>query len=89
MSKTDPTLAQEAKANPQDTFRVIVRVQGDLDTCQEQLETLGFTITRRLRLIQGLAGTATGEAVLRAMGQDWVAAIERDAEMRTMSDESW
>lgn len=84
MANSDPILAQETKDNPEQTFRVIVRVQGDVDARQVQLEVGGFTITRRLRLIRGFAATATGACVQNAMGEEWIESIERDGEMRTM-----
>lgn len=88
MSKTDPTLAQEAKARPDDTFRVIVRVHGDLDARQGQLEELSFTITRRLRLIHGFAGTATGATVQRVLDEEWIISVEPDSEVHTMHGDS-
>ncbi len=84
MTNTDPTLAQQAQENPQETFRVIVRVVDDMDARQAQLEADGFTITRRLRLIRGFGATATGASVLRAMDKEWIISLERDGEVRTM-----
>lgn len=84
MSKIDPTLAREAKASPDETFRVIVRVQGELDACQEQLEAAGFTIKRRLRLIRGFSAAVQGAALRTVMDQEWILSIERDAPVHTM-----
>lgn len=84
MNKLDPVLQQEIQAHPQDTFRVIVCVQGDLDACQAQLEAEGFDITRRFRLIRGFGACATGTAIQRATHADWITSIEHDASVRTM-----
>jgi hypothetical protein len=37
-----------------------------------------------MRLIHGFGGTATGAALLRALGEEWVISIERDAEVHTL-----
>lgn len=84
MNKLDPVLEQEIQAQPHDTFRVLVCVQGDMDACQAQLETEGFDITRRLRLIHGFGAIATGANIQRATRADWITRIERDAPVRTM-----
>lgn len=84
MSKLDPALARQVRENPDTPLRVIVRVQGDMDARQEQLEANGFTITRRLRLIHGYAATVTGTTLQCITGEEWILAIEPDAEMRTM-----
>jgi hypothetical protein len=86
MLNIDPTLARAAQENPQELFRVIVRVEGDLDARQGQLEECGFSITRRSRLIHGFGAHAQGKAVLRLTEVDWVLSIERDIEMRTMQE---
>ncbi len=87
MKNLDPLLARAAQENPHESFQVIVRVEGDLDTRQGQLEQCGFCITRRSRLIHGFGASAQGEAVLRATNEDWVISIERDIEMRAQKDQ--
>jgi hypothetical protein len=88
MERIDPTLEQAAKAAPQDELRLIVRVQGDMDTRQGQLEAAGFIIRRRMRLIHGFGGTASGAALLRALGEEWVISIERDGYVHTMNKDT-
>lgn len=86
MSKVETTLASQATKNPKETFRVIVRVKGDLDARQAQLTEMGFSIARRLRLISGFGATATGASLQESAQQDWIVSIEPDGEMRTMKD---
>ena len=86
MATIESSLASEASARPKQVYRVIVRVVGDLDARQEQLENLGFTISRRLKLIRGFGSTASGTCIKRAQKQDWIISIEPDGEMRTMKD---
>lgn len=84
MATIDPSLARQASADPRLVFRVIVRVEGDLDARQEQLENLGFTISRRLKLIRGFSSTAPGTCIKRAQKQEWIISIEPDGELWTM-----
>ena len=86
MCQIDSSLAELAQANPDETLRVIVRVEGDMDTRQGQLEEEGFTIIRRSRLIHGFAATAIGAAIQRAAALEWVISIEQDGTVHTMND---
>jgi hypothetical protein len=85
MSHIDPELVSLAETHPDDLFAVIVRVEGDLDTRQDQLEEIGLLVTRRLRLIQGFAARGRGKNIQAATEQDWVISIEIDSELRTMT----
>ena len=84
MPNVDSALLQEAQVKPQDTFRVIVRVQGDLDARQGQLEAVGFSIIRHLRLVHGYSATASGAAIHSVKDEEWILSVERDAEVKTM-----
>jgi hypothetical protein len=88
MCQIDPTFADAAQTNPHETFRVILRVQGDLDIRHEQLEAEGFTITRRSRLIHGFSAAATGAAILRVLPEEWLVSIEQDGTVHTMETKS-
>ncbi len=88
MPQVDPELEQQAEIHPEETFHVIVRVDGDLDVRQEQLEADGFTIKRRLRLIRGFAASATGQSVRQVMQETWIVAIEPDRQVHTMDNPS-
>lgn len=82
-----PALAEQASANPEESFRVIVRVEGDMDARQGELEAADFAITRRLRLIHGFGALAAGNTILRATTKDWIVSIEPDGTVHTMSGE--
>jgi hypothetical protein len=86
MAQIDPTLAQQARQSPDEPFQVIVRVQGDMDARQQELEAAGLNVTRRLRLIQGFSGSAKGECINNMMNQDWIVSIERDQPVQTMQE---
>jgi hypothetical protein len=82
----DPILKKQVTDQPDETYNVIVRVEGDLDTRQQQLEADGLQITRRLRLIRGFAATAPGTAVQKAAAEDFIVSIERDQQVHTMDE---
>ncbi|HZQ06021.1 MAG TPA: hypothetical protein VFD70_05535 [Anaerolineae bacterium] len=86
MSNIDPMLVEQATANPDGTFRVIVRVDGDMNERAEQLAAGGFEITRPLRLVHGFAATTKGANLANVINQDWVVSIEPDQPVHTMND---
>lgn len=84
MAHIDPALEEAAHAQPDALLAVIVRVEGDMDACQAELEAGGMKITRRLWLVRGFACTATGSAIASLTAHEWVISIEPDMQMRTM-----
>jgi hypothetical protein len=84
MATIDPALAKAIESNPDDTYRVIVRVQGDLAAQQSPLESLGFNIGRSLRLVHGFGATAQGPVITRAQSEEWIVSIEPDGELHTL-----
>src|SRR5437868_6931292 len=82
----DSTLVEAVKSKPEEIFQLIVRVEGDLDERQGQLEEDGFVITRRLRLIRGFAATAQGTDVDKVMDVEWIVSLELDQPVHTMND---
>lgn len=88
MCQIDPALAELAQTHPHETFRVLVRVQGDMDIRHGQLEAEGFTINRRSRLIHGFAATANGAAIQRVLPEEWVISIEQDGTVHTMQEKN-
>lgn len=85
MATIEPSLARQTRARPKEVCRVIVRVQGDLDGRQAQLQALGFTIVRKLKLIGGYSASAPGVCIRRAARHAWIISIEPDAQMQTMA----
>lgn len=84
MPHVDPALEQLAQANPDASFPIIVRVEGDMDARQAELEAAGLTLTRRMWLIRGFAGTAAGNTISTLAARDWVVSIETDMQVQTM-----
>lgn len=84
MPHIDPALERSALESPDASFAVIVRVQGDLDARQAQIEAQGLAVTRRLSLIRGFAATATGSTIAALGANEWIVSIEPDQTVRTM-----
>jgi hypothetical protein len=84
MATIDSALAQAIQDRPDDIYRVIVRVQGDLQERQQPLQALGFTLGNSLRLVRGFSATAPGPVITRAQSEDWIVSIEPDGELHTM-----
>lgn len=84
MTTIEPSLARQVEDNPDEVYRVIVRVDGDLDVRRIELQELGFTIDRQLRLVRGFGSTAPGTCIIHASEQAWIISIEPDTEMRAL-----
>ena len=84
MTQLSSGLQHKIAADPGASHNVIIRVDGDLDARQQQLEASGFRIRRKLGLIKGFAATASGTALHQVAGQPWVTSIEEDQQVHTM-----
>jgi hypothetical protein len=84
MAIIDPELVRSIQAEPEVPRRVIVRVDGDMDERQPQLESLGFAVATRSRLIRGFGATASGIVIMQAQDQEWIISIEPDTTLHTM-----
>ncbi len=85
MAQIPPDLQQKIQSNPEAPQNVLVRVNGDLDALQPQLEANGFHIRRRLSLIRGFASTAPGTSIRQLAAEPWVTSIEEDQHVHTMN----
>ncbi len=84
MARISSLLEDKISDDPDQPLNVIIRVSGDLSERLDALEEQGFHLRRRLSLIKGLAGTATGSAIRKFATQPWVMSIEEDQQVRTM-----
>ncbi len=84
MTQLSSGLQQKIAANPSAPQNVIIRVDGDLDARQQQLEANGLQIRRKLGLIKGFAATASGVILRQVAAQPWVTSIEEDQQVHTM-----
>ncbi len=84
MARINQDLEQKIETDPDQPQNVIVRVKGDMDASQQQLEAAGFQVRRKLRLIKGFALTGPGKNLQGLANQPWVTSIEEDQQVRTM-----
>ncbi|NUQ37929.1 MAG: hypothetical protein HUU23_09070 [Caldilineales bacterium] len=71
-------------AQPDTTFSAILRYEEAPEDVDAQLAAAGLTLTRRLRLIRGLAVEGTGQNLLKLAAAAWVTRIEADQPIHTM-----
>ncbi len=83
MAQIAPNLKKKLDTNPTQPRNLIVRVSGDMEISQQQLEAAGFQIRRKLGLIKGYAVTGPGNQVRALADQPWVKSIEEDQQVRT------
>ncbi len=84
MAQIANNLKKKLESSPTQPHNVIVRVNGDMEVGQQQLEAAGFQIRRKLGLIKGFAVTGPGQNVQALAQQPWVTSIEEDQQVRTM-----
>lgn len=84
MSLLAPSLAQKIYLNPSSPQNIILRINGDMETCEEMLVSQGIEIRRILHLINGFAITAAGSTVEQLANETWVMSIEEDQQVRTL-----
>lgn len=77
------SLQAKISSDPDEPCDVIVRVNGDMDESQRQLEAAGFQIRRKLGLIRAFATSGPGKKVRRLASEPWVRSIEEDQEIHT------
>lgn len=84
MSELAPSLAFKISKNPEAPQQIIVRVVGDVDTCEQRLTAQGFKIRRKFSLIKGFAATASGSQVQDLANEPWVTSIEEDQPVQAL-----
>lgn len=84
MAEIPASLATRIDSDPDGELDVIVRVDGDLDTCEQSIISLGIAIRRKLPLIKGLAITAPGIVVWDLADEPWVTHIEEDQQVQAL-----
>lgn len=84
MTSIDPDFKEQLQAQPVERVDVIVRTYGDPRDHMAHIMAEGLTVRHTYSLINALAVTGLGAAVLRLADESWVDRIEPDAEVRTM-----
>lgn len=78
MTNMDPRLSNRLKQKPQETVRLIVRVQGELAPAAERAIALNAKVLRRLRLINALVISSSAETALALLREPWALSAEED-----------
>ncbi len=85
MAERVPAAIEKAlRSNPAAHVHLIVRTVGPAEERRERTEAFGLTVRHVFRLIEGLAISGRASDCLALAGEEWVARIEMDREMRTL-----
>ncbi|HBY94001.1 MAG TPA: hypothetical protein DEP84_08565 [Chloroflexi bacterium] len=84
MSHITADLRSVIEAAPDQTFRAIVRTVDAPSAYVDQAEQAGLTVHRTYKLLQCMAVSGQGEALLRLAEAPWVQSIEPDKTVTTM-----
>jgi hypothetical protein len=76
--KVDEALLAEWRRRPADTFRLIVRVSGELAEAEARLIKAGIQMRRRFKLINGLVIECTGAQAASLLNESWLLSGELD-----------
>lgn len=86
-SKLSGDFRAALETQPNAKAAAIVRFDRLDDSCEVETEMLGLTITRRLRLVRGLAVQGHGAALLQLAKSPRVVRIDPDEPVHTMTSE--
>lgn len=84
-SKLAAPLRQQLAAAGDAHVDLIIRTTGAPGAYVAQCEARGMTVRHVYKLLPGLAVTAPAAAAVALAGEDWVARIEADGPVHTMS----
>jgi len=85
MAKIDPELRRRLQAKPDAHIHAIIRTQRDPAQAAISAGQRGVTVRRQFTLVPGLAVTGPASALLSLLDEPWVASIEEDREVHTMT----
>ncbi|MCO6451028.1 MAG: hypothetical protein J5I90_09615 [Caldilineales bacterium] len=86
-TKLSSDFRKAIEANPQSATAAIVRFDRLDEDCELTVTDLGLTVSRRLRLVRGLAVQGQGGALLKLAKSPRVVRIEPDQPVKTMHSE--
>ena len=84
MPKIKAALAEQLREAPDETFDLIVQVDGDVTPHLKWLASEGIQVKRQFRLRPGVAVSCSGQDGLRLAAAKWVVSVELDAPITTM-----
>lgn len=84
MAQVDGDVRQSWQDNPNRTFDLIIRVNGDVEARAEELTERGVKVKRRFRMTSSISATASGELALKLARVGWITRIECDRPVRAI-----
>lgn len=85
--RVSAALEQALRSNPAAHVHLIIRTVGPAEERRERAQAFGLTVRHVFRLINALAISGRASDCLALAGEEWVARIEMDREMRTLEKE--
>jgi hypothetical protein len=84
MAQIDGDVRESWRENPNRTFDLIIRVNGDVEARAEELQERGVKVKRRYRLTNSISAAASGEVALKLARVGWITRIECDRPVRAI-----
>jgi hypothetical protein len=84
MAQVESDVRQSWQENPNRTFDLIIRVNGDVEARAEELAERGVKVKRRFRMTGSISATASGELALKLARVGWITRIECDRPVRAI-----
>jgi hypothetical protein len=85
MSKISPDLESKLRAQPGATVYLIVRLADPPTDAADRIRACGLTVRYEFSLIRAMAISGLASVCLPLLNEPWVAGIEEDREVRTMT----
>lgn len=84
MAKVNAELRRMLKERPDDTFDLIVRVEGELQERSSELSAMGIDVKRKYKLTNSLQIRCSGAQALKLAREDWLVRADSDKPVKAM-----
>lgn len=84
MAKVDAELRKTMRASPDETYDLIVRVEGELSERSQELCAMGVNVKRQYRLTNSLHIRCSGAQALKLARNSWWVRADSDRPVKPM-----
>ncbi|MHB9033771.1 MAG: hypothetical protein ACYC6L_12085 [Anaerolineae bacterium] len=84
MAKVNAELRKEMRECPNDTFDLIVRVEGDLQERSSEFSAMGVNVRRQFKLTNSLQIRCSGAQALQLARREWWLRADSDRQVKAI-----
>ncbi len=84
MAKVSAELRKTLRESPNDTFDLIVRVEGELQERSAEMNAMGVNVKRQFKLTNSLQIRCSGAQALKLARKDWLVRADTNRPVRAL-----